>query len=162
MTFIGFLAEKKEEIHFEKALKIILEKLKIKAMVVAINEKTIGNVKNIRFETIIMNRNIENESLGEFKEMINTAKYLLVNGDAVSLEKIQNIDLMVITYGFGSKCTVTTSSVEEEELLLCLQRSIYNKKKERLEPQEIKVDLPTKIGNQTIKMALATIELLYQ
>lgn len=161
MTFVGFLAEKKEENNFEKQLKAALEKWGVKAMVVAINEKSIANVKNIRFESIILNRNMEEPFLDELKEILKTSKYLIVNGDVVHLEKIQNMDLMVITYGFGNKCTLTTSSVDEENMLFCLQRSIYNRKNEKIEPQEMKSQLSGKIGNQSLKMAIATMELLY-
>lgn len=161
MTFIGFLAEKKDEKNFQKALRAMLAEIKIKAIVVAINEKNIENVKNIRFQTIIMDRNIEENSINQLKELLVETKYLIVNSDIVHMERIQNMNLTVITYGFGSKCTVTASSIDEGDIMFCLQRSIYSLNGNKVEPQEIKGDLKEKISNKYLKMALISMNFLY-
>ena len=162
MTFIGFLVEKKDENNFEKALKGMLEEKCIKAVVVAINEKNIDNVKNIKFQTIIMDRNIDDKLTAKLKELLKATQYLIVNADVVNMEKIQNMNLTVITYGFGSKCTVTASSIDEEEMIVCLQRGIISLAGNKVESQEIKGASNDKISNKYLKMALTTMNLLYK
>lgn len=160
MTFIGFLTEKKDENNFKKELKTMLEKFNIKAVVVAINEKNIENVKNIKFQTIIIDRNIEEKAIDKLKNILKVTKYIIVNADVIYMEKIENMNLTIITYGFASKCTITASSVDEEDMLFCLQRSIYNIYNKKIEPQETKSF--TQIANKYLKMALITVEFLYK
>ena len=160
MTFIGFLAEKKDGSFLKKALKSVLEEAKIKTMTVAINEKSIGNVKNIHFETVIIDRDIKDEHEVELKEILKTTKYIIINADKVNIKKIENMKLNIITYGFGNKCTVTSSSVEEGDLV-CLQRSINNINGIEIEPQEIKLTLNYPYEKQYLNMAIGTIKMLY-
>ena len=161
MTFIGFLAEKKDENHFESVLKKYLENINGKAMTVAINEKSISNLKSIRFETIIIDRNIKAEFEKELKEILKASKYLIINADMVNIENFKEMNLTVITYGFGNKCTVTASSVEEENTLICLQRAIKNIKNNEIEPQEISTNARDTLDNQYLNMAVETVKLLY-
>ena len=160
MTFIGFLTEKKDENKFKKELKTILQKSNIKAVVVAINEKNIENVKNIRFQTIIIDRNIENAETDKLKSILKGTKYLIVNADVIYMEKIQNMNLTLITYGFSSKSTITASSVDGEDMLFCLQRSVHSINNKKNEPQELKSS--TRISNKYLRMALIAMEILYK
>lgn len=162
MTFIGFVADKKDENDFEKVLKSCLDKMSIKVVAVAINEKSIKNIKNIKFETIIIDRNIKEQFQQELKEILKIAKYLIINSDTVNIEKFQNMNLNAITYGFGNKCTVTTSSVEEENTLICIQRSIRNLKNIEIEPQEVRMNTDEAMENQYLNMAAQIIEMIYQ
>lgn len=161
MTFIGFVAKKKDESIFEKLLKKCLERINAKAMAVVINEKSINNIKNIRFEAIIIDRNIKKEYEKELKEILKLAKYVILNSDTVDIEKFQNMNLNVITYGFGSKCTITTSSVGDENTIICLQRSIKNLDNIEIEPQEVSVDKNESVENSYINMATQIIKMLY-
>ena len=71
------------------------------------------------------------------------------------------MNINVITYGFNSKSTVTTSSVNEENLLLCIQRTILNINNKKIEPQEFCVrKINTKLATNTI-IGLATTLLIY-
>lgn len=161
MTFIGFISDKKEENILKKTLELKLREKGIKAVVIAINEKNIENIKSIRFETIIMNTDITMQFFDKLKEMLKVTKYLIINGDIVHFEKIQNMNLTIITYGFGNKCTVTTSSVEEDEMIICLQRSIYNIKGEKIESQEIREISDLRESTQYIIMVISTINFIY-
>ena len=75
------------------------------------------------------------------------------------LKIVENIDITIITYGFNSKATITASSVNENEILLCIQRNILNLNKKLIEPQEI--NIYTKTQNKHIEMAVFCIMLLY-
>ena len=161
IIFIGVIADKKEENDLEKMLKMQIESIGLKSTIIRINKKSIENIKNIRIELVIMNKNIEEESMQELEKILRTAKYFIVNSDVIQMEKIPRTNSTVITYGFGNKCTVTASSTEEENVMVCLQRNICGIKNTRIEPQEIKMKKGLNTGNYYLEMAVATIKLLY-
>ncbi len=132
--------------------------------IITINDKSIENIKNIRFETILIMdlAKVENEK-GALNELLKNSKYVILNADIeTNLEEINNIKLNIITFGFNSKSTITASSVEED-FIICLQRKIININKEVIEPQEIEV----KIANKKLSsryhnlMGIASILLIY-
>ena len=159
MTCIGIVADKNSEKEIEK---ILLEKSKEYNnifTIIIINEKSINNIKNIKFETILIYKNIiKSEDI--FKQILLNTKYLILNSDIEKpLKIVENIDITIITYGFNSKATITASSVNENEILLCIQRNILNLNKKLIEPQEI--NIYTKTQNKHIEMAVFCIMLLY-
>ena len=164
MAFIGIIADSK----YESGLKRILEnRLNIpnkEHTIITINDKSIDNIKNIRFETIlIMNLNKVEEKKEILNELFKNSKYLVINADMESkLELAEDIKLNVITFGFNSKSTITASSVEES-FIICLQRNIIDIDSEILEPQEIKVKmLDKKLSNNSHNlMGIASILLIY-
>lgn len=159
MACIGIVADKNSEQEIEK---ILLEKSKEYNnifTIIIINEKSINNIKNIKFETILIYKNIiKSEDI--FKQILSNTKYLILNSDIEKpLKIVENIDITIITYGFNSKATITASSVNENEILLCIQRNILNLNKKLIEPQEI--NIYTKTPNKHIEMAVFCIMLLY-
>lgn len=159
MACIGIVADKNSEQEIEK---ILLEKSKEYNnifTIIIINEKSINNIKNIKFETILIYKNIiKSEDI--FKQILSNTKYLILNSDIEKpLKIVENIDITIITYGFNSKATITASSVNENEILLCIQRNILNLNKKLIEPQEI--NIYTKTQNKHIEMAVFCIMLLY-
>ncbi len=159
MACIGIVADKNSEQEIEK---ILLEKSKEYNnifTIIIINEKSINNIKNIKFETILIYKNII-KSEDVFKQILLNTKYLILNSDIEKpLKIVENIDITIITYGFNSKATITASSVNENEILLCIQRNILNLNKKLIEPQEI--NIYTKTQNKHIEMAVFCIMLLY-
>ena len=159
MACIGIVADKNSEQEIEK---ILLEKSKEYNnifTIIIINEKSINNIKNIKFETILIYKNII-KSEDVFKQILLNTKYLILNSDIEkTLKIVENIDITIITYGFNSKATITASSVNENEILLCIQRNILNLNKKLIEPQEI--NIYTKTQNKHIEMAVFCIMLLY-
>ena len=126
MPFIGIIAEERKSNIIKKQ---IVEQLKIdENLIILIKEKNIENIKNIKFDTIILDRKFNNEK--NLKMVLENVKYLIINCDVVkSFNVLNDIEINVITYGFNSKATITASSVGEEEILVCLQRNIINAKK---------------------------------
>ena len=160
MSFIGIVCDKKSANHVEKKLKKILKNNTI----VIFNEENIENFKNIKFETIaILKNNTKIISKKEIlKSIISKANYLIINEDEeINLELLQHLDANIITYGFNSKSTITASSVNEDELFICLQRTILDINGEVLEPQEISVLRENLKINTDIIMGIETILLLY-
>ena len=157
MSFIGFCVDKKQE----KILEHELKKDKLNT-VVAINLKSINNIKNVKFETIIINNNIKNlQEKEEFKKIIANAKYLIINSDEVDLNILQDLNAISITYGFNRKATVTMSSIENEEIILCLQRNIKTIQNRLLEPQEIRIEMNENSIDKYLIICLYIVKGLY-
>ena len=155
MSFIGIVSEENVENCIRRSL---LEKLKLReSSVLFLKEKSIENVKNIKFETILLAREFKHPEM--LKKMLENTPYLIINSDLEkNLELLENVKATVITYGFNSKATITASSVEEDEILLCIQRAIEDKNGNVVEPQEIKMPL---CENVNCTMAVAGCLLLY-
>lgn len=157
MSFIGFCVDKKQENIVEQELKKITP-----YPAIAINEKSITNIKNVKFETIIINHNVKKlQNKEEFKKIIANAKYIIVNSDKVDLKILQDLNAISITYGFNGKATVTMSSIEDEELILCLQRNITTLQNKKIEPQEIRIDKKKFSLELDVIIGLCVTELLY-
>ena len=155
MFFIGVITNQKNELYIKNKLSKILPIENI----IFITEKNISNVKNIKFETIIIDTKINNKI--ELRKIIANSKYIILNADIeTNLEVIQNLNLIIITYGFNNKSTFTVSSIEENNIIICLQRIIFNKKGVEIEPQEYELNVNKNIDKYA---AIATfiIKILY-
>lgn len=142
MSFIGVITDEKNEIYMKKKLQKLLGI--IDREVIIINESNIQNIKNVRFETILLGGNYNNiiENIETLKNMISYCKYLVVNVDTdYNLQMISDMDLKVITYGFNRKSTITISSVKEDNMMICIQRQIEDIYGNIIEPQESKVNI---------------------
>ena len=139
MSFIGIVASKK---CFENIKRIILEKINNQTInFIQINLRSIENVKNIKFETIViednMNKFKENKEI--LKKLCYNTQYLMINTDNNSdYEKIKRKE-NVITYGLNQKATVTVSSISDTNILIYLQRSLQDKEKNKIEIEERRI-----------------------
>lgn len=155
MCFIGIIADKKEYNFIEKQ---VLEQNKNDELkLININSKNISNMKNIKFETIVICNNIENMSdKYEFIDAIlKKAQYLIINYD-INADKdfFKNNKLKIITYGLNQKSTVTISSVSENGVLICIQRNIEDIYGHIIEVQEDAIDI-INISNKNLYSLLA-------
>ena len=139
MSLIGIIAKKKDIKEIKNNLDIVYE-------VIEINNKSIENLKNIKFEQIIINKDLVlNKQEEEYiKKIINATKYIIINAD-INIQILNNIEidkpLKIITYGFNSKSTISISSVKEDYIILSIQREIEKLNNEKVENQEKKIDL---------------------
>lgn len=159
MAFIGIIADEANENWMKKKLK---DQLQVsESSILFIKEKSIENIKNIKFETVLLAREFKNIEV--LKKLLEGTKYLVVNSDiANNLNILDNLELTVITYGFNSKATITASSVTEDTMLLCVQRNIQDIKHRTIEAQEISVDIEADSEKQvSYRMGVETILLLY-
>lgn len=156
MPFIGIIADEKNEYFIKRS---IISKLNIDEIsVIIIREKNIDNIKNIRFETVIIDRKFKN--LEVLKKILETTKYIVINTDIIkNLYILENLESIVITYGFNSKATITASSVTDENSMICLQRTIDNIYGQKIEMQEIKIWETEDIN---VLMAISAIVLIYK
>lgn len=156
MSFIGVFTTNKNE----TKLKHLLKEVSHHHHLFYLHEDTIRNVKNITFETILIGKDIE-KSKERIRQLVQKANYLILNVDRKdNVEILKDLNLNLITYGLGSKCTITASSMEEENILICLQRSLKNSEGIVLEPQEFAFKIEPQEDHYAI-MEYASLSLLY-
>mgnify|MGYP006948459255 CR=1 FL=1 len=135
MPLIGIVARKKD-------IKDIKRKLGENYELIELNSESIKNLKNIKFDEIIYNKdiNLTEEEYKFMREIINKTKYILINSD----EKIkihENILIKIITFGFNSKSTIMISSVKENYIIISVQREIEKLNGDIIENQEKKIEI---------------------
>ena len=155
MPFIGIISEENNE---NRIRRFLLEKLDWQeSSILCIKEKSIENIKNIRFETILLARQFKNVEV--LKLILKHTTYLVSNVDfKQNWEILKDLELTVITYGFNSKATITASSVEEDQVMVCLQRTMKTREGKQMEPQEI--EMP-KLENVNDTMGVTGVLWLY-
>lgn len=136
MSFIGVVASKK---CFENIQKKMAEEIKEEAInLLPINLRSIENVKNIKFETIIVE-----DSLEKFKNhkeiwqrILEKAEYVLINTDKnKEIERKPN----QITYGLNQKADVTVSSISETDILVYWQKNLQDREGNKIEIEERRI-----------------------
>lgn len=161
MAFIGIVTETRFELQIKQNLKKEFEKKNIKRTIIVINKNSVKNLVNVKFEVLIIDKNIFSDNDDLTKIILNSDR-VVVNADYdENLDAIKNLKLNVITYGMNSLATLTLSSVGDDRTLLTLQRAIRNSKKELVEPQEIKI-MGDKTGkNLYLEMILAIFLIIF-
>jgi lipoate-protein ligase A len=161
MSFVGIISDRVTYDFIKKA-----SKNKIKAECININETNIDSLKNIAFETILISdgKIITKRNQESLKNLIRHTKYLIINSDIdINTEILSTEKVNIITYGMNQKSTITTSSIGENEVIVCLQRNIKNCNGVLIEPQEICLK-EEKINIEKVYYLLATYAVmqLYQ
>lgn len=140
MIFIGIVTDIKSENYIKKIQNnnSVLKKYHI----IFIRENSIDNIKNIKFETIIVNREFEDKD--SLNKLIAKSEYVIVNEDiGTIIDLLKDIKSNIVTYGFNSKSTITMSSVTDDSIQVSVQRNIISKKSE-VEQQEISLNKEAK------------------
>ena len=125
MPFIGIIS-KENDINYIKNI-INKNAIKSKFEVININKKSIENIKNIKFDILVICENIEKmlKESSYLEDIIKKSCYLVINSDIKeNFSLLKDIEANIITYGFNAKSTITISSIKDDKLMLCLQRSI--------------------------------------
>ena len=152
MFFIGIVTNQKNELFIKEKL----ENITPDSIIIFITEKNIDNIKNIKFETILLDTQIIKKKK-EIRKIISSCKYLVINNDIeIDDSIIESMDLSIITYGFNGKSTFTISSIDENKLIICLQRIIFKENNMQIEPQEYEV----KINKNVDKYAIIGSEII--
>ena len=161
MAFIGIVTESRFELQIKQNLKKEFERINIKKTMIVINKNSVKNLANVKFEFLIIDKNIFLNNDDLTKIILNSDR-VIVNADYdENLEAIKNLKLNVITYGMNSMATLTLSSVSEDGTLLTLQRAVKNSKKELVEPQEIKISGNNLSKNLYLEMILAIFLIIF-
>lgn len=151
MFFIGIITNQKNELYVRRELKNL--------NVIFINNKNITNMRNIKFDAIVIDSKLNNKQ--DLRKILANTKYLILNADIeFDLELIENLSLTIITYGFNSKSTFTVSSITENNIIICLQRIIFTANGEKIEPEEYQLKYAENIEKYAI-IFTAIIEKIY-
>lgn len=154
MSLIGILTQKSHEAYIKQENSITQEQIFF------LKEESLSNLKNIQFQTILIGKKIT-QNKEQVKEIARKAKYLIFNTDIPeNLDLLEDMQLELITYGFNSKATITTSSIEDSKIMVCLQRTLQNVQGKKIEPQELRLYLSDE-NNSYAVMELKSLEWLY-
>ena len=143
MSFIGVVASRK---CFEKIKNKALEKMKEETInFILINIRSIENVKNIKFEALILEDKLEKfENKKEILDRIcKNSQYIIINSDINGEEEMSN-DKKKITYGLNQKAMVTVSSISDSDILIYWQKNIKNREGKWIEIEEKRIQKPEK------------------
>ena len=153
MIFIGIVTDIKSENYIKKIQNnnSVLKKYHI----IFIRENSIDNIKNIKFETIIVNREFEDKD--SLNKLIAKSEYVIVNEDiGTIIDLLKDIKSNIITYGFNSKSTIPMSSVTDDSIQVSVQRNIISKKSE-VEQQEISLNKEAKSDVYDIMLLISLL-----
>lgn len=151
MPFIEIITDTKSQIQLNKSIK---KEQVNNCEILYIKEKNIDNIKNIKLETLVINKKIED--MEKISKIIENTKNVIINLDFNKIEK-QN---KVISYGYNSKSDITISSIDEDEALIYIQKEITSIFGRKIEPQEVKVKLKSDINIYNIMIIIA-LNVLY-
>ncbi len=157
MSFIGIVGKKKV---FENIKNKMTEEIKEELIsFVHINLRSIENIKNIKFEIIIIEDNIEKfkEHNDILQKICTSVQYLIVNTDKNPEYKKNYKQNHIISYGLNQKANVTVSSISESDILIYLQTVIENREKQLIEIEERKIERKEKNGLQTYEILIIYI-----
>ncbi len=155
MSLIGILTQNQNKAYLKEELK----KRKLED-VFFLTESTVQNMRNVKFDTFLLGKEITAKQ-ETIREIAKQADYFILNSDIKeNLQLLENLDLKLITYGYNQKASVTTSSIEEGKVIVCLQRGIRNIYQEEIEQQEMEIKTDKTANNSAI-LELASLLLLY-
>ena len=145
MPLIGIIANKKDI----KAIKNSIQKNNIE--IVEITKDSIENIKNIKFDEIIVMKKIHitEDQNKKLNDIVSKAEYLIINAD-INIEPKEPIKnpIKVITFGFNSKSTITISSVKENKIIIYIQRKIEKNNKEIIDEEEKEIRVHAKSNDK--------------
>ena len=164
MPFVGIVSKKEQKL--DEIVNKIFKNYKTDLKIIILNESNIENMKNIKFETIVILENMLDlkEKFPILQKILQDSKYLIINSDIKdNLELLGELSLTIITYGFNSKATITVSSTDfyEDNTMLCIQRNIKGFKGEVIELQDIKISKNGVVNDIYVSIALLAISLIY-
>ena len=70
------------------------------------NKKSIENIKNVKFDVLVIGENIEKllNNSKYLEEIIKKADYIIINSDInENMDVFKNVDTNIITFGFNEK-----------------------------------------------------------
>ncbi len=152
MSFIGIVAGKK---CFENIKKKITEEIKDETInFIQINLRSIENIKNIKFEIIIAEDNLDKFKNNQeiLKKIFENTQYLIINTDRNVKEEIGKMP-NTITYGLNQKANITVSSISDTNILVYWQKNIQDREGNKIEIEERRI-------KKEEKNALKTYEIL--
>lgn len=148
MPFIEIITDSKSQNQLNK---VITKQMVNNCELLYIKEKNIENIKNIKLETLVLNRKIENIEL--INKIAGNTKNIIFNLDLN--KEITNAESKKISFGYNSKSDITISSVKDDEIMICIQNTIESIYGKKVEQQEVKVDIKNDVNVYNIMIIIA-------
>ena len=148
MPFIEIITDSKSQNQLNK---VITKQMVNNCELLYIKEKNIENIKNIKLETLVLNRKIENIEL--INKIAENTKNIIFNLDLN--KEITNAESKKISFGYNSKSDITISSVKDDEIMICIQNTIESIYGKKVEQQEVKVDIKSDVNVYNIMIIIA-------
>ena len=142
MPFIGIIAKESDGNFIKNEVSKNSEKVKFEF--ININKRSIENVKNIRFETLVVNDDWSDflKTSKYLGDIIKNVKCLILNSDIVkNTEILVNTNKKIITYGLNQNAVITVSSIECEKILICVQKKFISLDEKQIEEQETSIEM---------------------
>lgn len=162
MSLIGIVANQKQTDKIRKEIE--QDNKDIKVEIVSISSNSIENIRNIKFDIVVVYDTFEKLEGKEkcIRDVLNNTKYLLLNADTNKENSIlKDINIKIITFGLNQKSTITASSIGENEIIICIQRAFKDIKDNIAEQKEVRSKLEKNniknIYNSLIKVAIINI-----
>ena len=161
MPFIGIFAKENDN----NFIKNEINKYSIsnKYDVININLKSLENLKNVKFDVLIIKENIIEllKRSNNIEKIINNSNYIIINTD-INNDFIAEKNENIITYGFNTNSDISISSIKDENIMLCVQRKIQGIKEQIIEEQEVVVKVRKHNLNKLYNiMAIFTVLSIY-
>ena len=158
MVFIGIMC-------YEKDFKAIKENScnnNKDIELIFVQDSNISNLQNVKFDCFIIHEQILNlKNICALEKILKNLKYLIINSDKnTKLDILNSNKINVITYGLNHKCTVTASSIQDDSIMIALQREILNKYGKLYEISEKKIEVNKDLDIYSY-MLIFIIEILY-
>lgn len=141
MPFVGIISKENDSNFIKNA--ISKNSIQNNFEIININKKSIENVKNVKFDILVICENIGKILTNSvyLEEIIKKADYIIVNSDMKeNVSILKDIETNIITYGFNAKSTITISSIKEDKTMVCIQRRI-NGVNNIIEEQDFNIEI---------------------
>lgn len=141
MPFVGIISKENDSNFIKNAVNKNSKENNFE--IININKKSLENIKNVKFDILVICENIENMIKNSLylEEIIKKANYIIINSDVKeNLAILKNAETNIITYGFNAKSTITISSIKEEKIMICIQRKISGVKNV-IEEQDFNIEI---------------------
>ena len=155
MSVIGIIASERQTNQIKKEI----AKENFKTELICINPKSIENIKNVKFEILIIQDALEKLKEREkyIRKILENVKYVFLNADINIDEDIfENINTKILTYGLKQKSTITVSSIGEKQIIISIQRAFKNLEGKLIEQQEIPVAITKKSAKDLYNVLIKT------
>ncbi len=162
MPFVGIISKENDSNFIKNAVNKNSKENNFE--IININKKSLENIKNVKFDILVICENIENMIKNSLylEEIIKKANYIIINSDVKeNLAILKNAETNIITYGFNAKSTITISSIKEEKIMICIQRKISGVKNV-IEEQDFNIEIEKNNANKLYNiLVIFTILAIY-
>lgn len=153
MSFIVIVTDKEDRERLEKVLD---EKIINKNIILYMKEKNIDNIKNIKIDTFLINKEIED--FDKVNRIIENCNNVIINTDFnKNLERIyldKNIK-KIIRYGYNMNSDITISSIKDDESMISIQKHLTSVYGKNIDIQEIKAHINYGVNMYDILIIIA-------